>query len=206
MSHRRRTLLVLLGTLGSQPRDSWALLSIEERLPLIQRRARLLRQALLQHPHGTQHIERTYNTIMELAEAHWDANRPEDALAELSALQTYAPLAELPFVKAQLLMAAISAEQQRAEDKMHHRAFAMALIQDIQRDADGTGPDKAYKLVLPSEATAWLISKGEGHQLMAKEALRASPQHLHLWRVRSPSGAVMPVYFQWKDVPAKQRK
>lgn len=197
---RRQALLVLLGGLLCHP--ARAELTMAERLPLVQRRAARLRAALLRPALDPQRIEADFARAMGQAEQYWDAGRGDEAIRALGTLQKYAPMAELPFIKAQLLLAAVAEQQRNTDLVRHHRAFATALVQAIDASGDGRTPQTAMRLVLASEADGWFIAHGDRYTPLGKRPA-GTGRHIHdVWRVRTASGAEGSLYF---DVSATLR-
>lgn len=179
-------------------------LSVNERLPLVQKRANFLRQSLRSPLLLPERIETDYAGALQKAEKHWNAGQADEALLALSPLQKYAPIAELPFIKAQLLMAAMADEQRNLELRNHHRAFATALVQAISASGDGLGTGTALRLVLPSEAEGWLIAQRERYQPLGKTepALQVGTKRYDRWQVRQADGTERTLYF---EVPVLSR-
>ena len=179
-------------------------LSVNERLPLVHKRANWLRQSLRSPRLSPERIEADYAEALQKAEKHWHAGQADEALLALSPLQKYAPIAELPFIKAQLLMAAMADEQRNLELRNHHRAFATTLVQAISASGNGLGTTTALKLVLPSEAEGWLIAQRERYQPLGKTepALQVGTKRYDRWRVRQTDGTERTLYF---DVPVLPR-
>ena len=179
-------------------------LSVSERLPLVQKRASFLRQSLCNGRLQPERIEADYAEALQKAEKYWNAGQADEALLALSLLQKYAPIAELPFIKAQLLMAAMADDQRNAELRNHHRAFATALVQAISASGNGLGTATALKLVLPSEAEGWLIAQRDRYQPLGKTepALQVGAKRYDRWQVRQTDGAERTLYF---EVPVLSR-
>lgn len=180
-------------------------LSVSERLPLVQSRANFLRQSLRQSAVSPGRIDADYQEALKKAEQHWQAGRGDDALLALSPLQKYAPIAELPFIKAQLLMAAVAEDKHDMELRNHHRAFATALAQSIGASGNGLSERSAIRLVLPSEADGWLLSQRERYQTLGKTAatLTSGGKHYDRWQVRLGDGSERTLYF---EVPGKKAR
>lgn len=194
-----------LGFAGQAPSQAAAIpLSVSERLPLVQKRANFLRQSLRSAKLSPGRIEADYKEALQKAEKHWNAGQADEALLALSPLQKYAPIAELPFIKAQLLMAAMADEQRNLELRNHHRAFATALVQTISASGNGLTTATALKLVLPSEAEGWLIAQRERYQPLGKTepVLQLGTHRYDRWQVRQTDGVERTLYF---DVPALSR-
>lgn len=180
-------------------------LTVNERLPLVQPRVQLLRDAIARSSAGVAKVDADQARAMAKAEKFWRAGQAQQALLALSPLQKYAPIAELPFVKAQLLMAAIAEEANQVELRNHHRAFATALVQAIGAERDGLSPATALKLVLPSEAEGWLISQRDRFQTLGKSdtPLQLGGKRYDRWQVRQRDGAERTLYF---DVTTATRR
>jgi hypothetical protein len=190
--HRRAVLGLLAGFLCL---PAQAELSLQERLPLVRIRAAKLRRALLSPALDPYRVEADYADALQKAEVLWERGQGEQAILALARLQKYAPLAELPFIKAQLLMAAI-AEQQRNTDLLrHHRAFATALVETIDASGDGLSEKTAFKLVLPSEADGWFIAHRDRYTPVAKMIVGRKRQSHDVWRARQPGGVERTLYF-----------
>ncbi|HEY1102158.1 MAG TPA: hypothetical protein VGE70_01940 [Burkholderiaceae bacterium] len=197
---RRHVLLALLAAPLWRPAQ--AELTMQERLPLVQRRATWLRATLLRPTLDPRRIEADYTAALRQAEQMWEAGRGDDAIRALGVLQKYAPIAELPFIKAQLLLAAIAEHQHNTDLMRHHRAFATALVRAIDASGDGRSATTALRLVLPSEADAWLIAHGERYTALGKRP-PGPGRHTHdVWRVRGTDGRERDLYF---DVSAMLR-
>jgi len=198
-------LALVLAPCATAPSHAAAMpLSVSERAPLVQKRANFLRQSLRNAKLSPERIEADYADALQKAEKHWHAGQADEALLALSPLQKYAPIAELPFIKAQLLMAAMADEQRNLELRNHHRAFATALVQAISASGNGLGTTSALKLVLPSEAEGWLIAQRERYQPLGKTepALQVGGKRYDRWQVRQTDGAERTLYF---EVPVLSR-
>ncbi len=179
-------------------------LSVSERLPLVQTRANFLRESLRKPGLSPARVEADYAAALKKAEQHWHAGHGDDALLALSPLQKYAPIAELPFIKAQLLMAAIAEDRRDTELRNHHRAFATALVQSIGASGNGLSQATALRLVLPSEAEGWLLAQRERYQTLGKDnkPLQSGARRYDRWQVRQTDGSERTLYF---EVPTATR-
>lgn len=189
----RRAVLGLLAGLVCLPAQ--AELSFKERLPLVRARAARLRRSLLSPSIDPYRVETDYASALQKAEALWEQGQAEQAIVALGALQKYAPLAELPFIKAQLLMAAIAGHQRNTDLLQHHRAFATALVEIIDASGDGLSEKTAFKLVLPSEADGWFIAHRDRYTPVAKMIVGRRRQSHDVWRARQPDGVERTLYF-----------
>ena len=194
---RRRHLLALLAT----PTAAWlalparAELTMEERLPLVVPRARRLRRALLAPGLDPYRIEADHADALQRAERLWERGQADQALQALAPLQKYAPIAELPFIKVQLLMAAIAQHQGRQDLLRHHRAFATALVRLIDASGDGRSEATALRLVLPSEADGWFLAHADRYTPIAKRIASQRRRSQDLWQVRRADGGEQTLYF-----------
>lgn len=170
-------------------------LSLEERAPLVEPRAAKLRQLLLQQRRGPAEIESESQRALQAAERLWQAGQADEALLALSPLQKYAPIAELPFVRVQLLMAALAQHQHNQELRNHHRAWALALVKAIGRSGDGRSPATAFRLVQASEAEAWLLSQQERYKPLGQRRVSEGARTFDVWRVATPNGGQQELYF-----------
>lgn len=172
-----------------------ALLSVEERAPLVMPRAMLLRESLRHF--APARVESDFQQALRQAESAWAASQGDAALQALAPLQRYAPIAELPFVKAQLLMAAIAQHHHNIDMRHHHRAFAQALVHAIGAGASGDSAARALRLVLPSEADAWLLAQREHYRPLGAAGRRViqGGRDLLVWRVRTRGGIERDLYF-----------
>ena len=189
----RRPFLGLLAGLLCLPAQ--AELTMNERLPLVRARASKLRRALLQPSIDPYRVEADYADALQKAEALWEQGLGDQAIVALGALQKYAPIAELPFIKAQLLMVAIARQRGNSNLLRHHQAFATALVETIDASGDGQSEKTAFKLVLPSEADGWFIAHSDRYTPVAKMIVGRRRQSHDLWRARQPDGTERTVYF-----------
>lgn len=202
---RRRHLLVFLAapTVGGLALPAQAELTVDERLPLVQPRANRLRRALLAPGLDPHRIEADHAAALQSAERFWERGQADQALLALAPLQKYAPIAELPFIKAQLLMAAIAQYQGHGDRLRHHRAFATALVRSIDASGNGQSEATALRLVLPSEADGWFVAHADRYTPVAKRIASQRRRRHDLWQVRRRAdGAEQTLYF---DVSPLQR-
>lgn len=207
---RRSLLLAPLLAAGVWPL-AHADLTMEQRLPLVRPRAARLRRYLRSGAVDPTRVEADYAAALARAEAAWETVDGDRALLALAPLQKYAPIAELPFIKAQLLMAAIAQEKRQSDLLRHHRAFATALVELIDASGDGLTEATALKLVLPSEADGWFIAHHDRYTPIAR-MLVGKRRHSHdLWRVRDAAGVERTLYFDVSamlrgSTPARRRR
>lgn len=183
-----------------------AALSTAQRAALVEPRAIKLRQMLLQQKTSPLEIEKEADETLRRAEAFWNSGQSFQALVALGRLQKYAPMAELPFIKVQLLMAAIAQNERNNELVSHHRAWAQALVKAINTSGDGSSPETAYQLVLASEITGWLLSQSDTHTLLEQQTLDKKGRKYTVLQLRSVEGTVSSAYFEVRSKPGITRK
>ncbi len=199
---RRRLLLAPLLAVAAWP-AARAELTLEQRLPLVKPRAARLRRYLRSNAVDPYRVEADLADALQKAEAAWDRNDGDRALLALAPLQKYAPIAELPFIKVQLLMAAIAEDKRQSDLLRHHRAFATALVGLIDASGNGLTEATALKLVLPSEADGWFIAHQDRYKPLARMMVSKRRNSMDLWRVRDAAGVERTLYF---DVSAMLRR
>lgn len=181
-------------------------LSMEQRAVLIQPRAVKLRQMLLQQKTNPLEIEKEADETLRRAEEFWSSGQSFQALVALGGLQKYAPMAELPLIKVQLLLAAIAKNERNNELLNHHRAWAQALVKAINSTGDGTSPETAYRLVLASELPGWVLSQSDTHTLVERQSLEKKGRKYTVLQLKSSDGNTRNVYFEVMNKPAAIRK
>lgn len=201
---RRRGALLLLGASLALPGPALAagVLAVAERLPLVQPRAARARERLRPLGDGLYRVDAEYALALAEAEGFWSAQRGDEALVALSRLQTIAPLHELPFVKAHLMLAALADARDDRDLRNHHRAFALALVRDIEASGTGHTRADAMRLVLPSEVDAWLMSREPALTLVDRRRDTGRAHSFDILRVREPGGREREVWF---DLSVLQR-
>lgn len=176
-------------------------LSMEQRASLIQPRATKLRQLLLAQKTGPLEIEKEADEALRRAEEFWRSGQSFQALVVLGGLQKYAPMAELPFIKVQLLLAAIAQNERNSERVSHHRAWAQALVKAINTSGDGAKPETAYRLVLASELGGWVLAQSDTHALVDQQKLEKNGRSYTLVQLKSTDATTRSVYFEVMNKP-----
>lgn len=189
-------LLLAASSMGLMlPQRAHAQLTVQERAPLVQPRAERARAALRAQGNGLYRVEADFAEALGRAERHWRDGQADEAVLALAALQKYGPLAELPFIKAHLLLAAIADARHDRELRNHHQAFAVALVADISASGDGARAASALRLVLASEAEGWLLAQDGRLRPLGKRSVTTPRASFDVWRVRDTAGAEREVWF-----------
>lgn len=170
-------------------------LSLEQRAGLIEARASKLRQQLLSQSTPPAEIDKDVQQTLLRAEDFWRSGEVNQSLLTLSQLQKYAPIAELPFIKVQLLQAAIAQSEGNLELRNHHRAWALALAQAINRSGSGSSPASAYQLVLPSEIDGWIISQSDAWAVAERRSFVQAGRPVTALKMNALGGAERVAYF-----------
>lgn len=183
-------LVILLASAWAQ-----AELSLEQRAGLIEARASKLRQQLLTQSTPPAEIDKDVQQTLRTAEDFWRGGQSYQALLTLSQLQKYAPIAELPFIKVQLLQAAIAQAEGNLELRNHHQAWALALAQAINRSGSGNSPATAYQLVLPSELDGWIISQSDTQSVAERRSFVQAGRPITALQMKARDGGERVAYF-----------
>lgn len=178
-----------------------AQLTAEQRAALVQPRVLKLRMLLLQQKTSPLEIEKDANEALQRAEEFWRSGQSFQALVALGGLQKYAPMAELPFIKVQLLLAAIAQNERNYELVSHHRTWAQALAKAINSSGDGNTTQSAYRLVLASELAGWVLAQSDTHTLVDQQKLEKNGRSYTLVQLKSTDGIPRSVYFEVMNKP-----
>lgn len=181
-------------------------LTMTQRATLIEPRAVKLRMLLLQQKTSPPAIEKDADEALQRAEEFWRSGQSFQALVALGVLQKYAPMAELPFIKVQLLLAAIAQNERNNELTSHHRAWAQALVKAINTSGNGTSEQSAYRLVLANELAGWVLAQSDTHTLVGQQTLEKNGRKYTVVQLKSTDGTSRRVYFEVMNKPAVPRK
>jgi hypothetical protein len=174
---------------------AFAVLSVQELLPMVTPRAAQSVAQLGKFRKSPAQIDTHYLSVMDKAERHWDEGQVQEALEQLQQLDVYAPLSELPFVKAHLLLAAMAEKEGNVDMRNHHRAFAKALIDLIAASGDGQSPASAFRVRLPSDMTAWWFANSHWGKPVGTRQIALAGKRFVAWQLQATDDSLREVYF-----------